>query len=183
MSSSFKYALCGAVVAFSVVACNTGSAGVEKKIAAKVRHQLDAERNRVWLVTGEGLAIYDAAAPDKVQRVPIPGWSFAGEPFGCLPDLALGPQGEAVIASDVVPVLWRVDRETLAVTRHEPRLGADTDKDVGFTALAYSPAQDAFIAVSGRHGSVWLIDRQLRTAHKMARQLRRQKGCETSLPF
>jgi len=177
MSSSFKYAMCSAIVAFSLAACGTGPAEVESKPAAKVRHQLDAERNRVWLLTGQGVAIYDAAAPDRVLRVPLPGWQFAGEPYGCLPGLALGPQGEAVISSDVVPVLWRVDPETLAVTRHEPRLTADTDKDVGFTALSYSSEQGAFLAVSGAHGTVWRIDRQLRQAQRMVRQVPREKGC------
>jgi hypothetical protein len=177
MSSSFKYAVCGAVVALSLAACGTGPAEVENKPAAKVRHQLDAERNRVWLLTGEGVAIYDAAAPGRVLRVPMPGWHFAGEPYGCLPDLALGPNGEAVISSDVVPVLWRFDPETFAVTRHEPRLNADNDKDVGFTALSYSPAQGAFLAVSGPHGTVWRIDGQLRQAQKMVRQVPRGKGC------
>jgi len=75
--------------------------------------------------------------------VPLPGWLYAGEPYGCAPDLALGPKGEALISSDVVPVLWRVDPETLAVTQHTPWLDADADKDIGFTALAFSREQDA----------------------------------------
>jgi hypothetical protein len=156
---------------------------VEQSPAAGVRHQLDTQRNRVWLLTREGVTIFHAAVPDKVVRVPVPGWHFAGEPYGCLPGLALGPKGDAVISSDVLPVLWRVDPETLAVTRHEPRLDADTDKDVGFTALAYSPEQDAFIAVSGRHGTVWRIDREMRVAYKTVRQVPRDKGCRARASF
>ena len=123
MSSSFKYAACGAIVAFCLIACGTRSARVEKQPVASVRNQVDAARNRVWLLTRAGLAIYDAAAPDRIVQVPMPGWQFAGEPYGCLPDLALGPRGEAVISSDVVPVqgeylavsasqgtVWRIDR-------------------------------------------------------------------------
>lgn len=177
MSSSFKYAVCGAVVALSLVACGAGPVEAEKRALARVRYQLDAERSRVWLLTREGVAIYDAAAPDRVMRIAVPGWHFAGEPYGCLPALALGPKGEAVISSDAVPVLWRVDPETLAVTRHEPRLDADSDKEVGFTALRYWPEADAFLGVSGPHRTVWLIDRELRFAHKMVRQVPREKGC------
>jgi hypothetical protein len=177
MNSILKYAVWGAVIAFSLAACDTAAAEVEKNPAVRLRHQLDPERNRVWLLTREGVAIYDAAAPDKVLRVPLPGWEFAGEPYGCLPDLVLGPEGEAVISSDVVPVLWRVDPRSLAVTRHELQLDADTDKDVGFTVLTYLPEQGEFLAVSGLHGTVWRIDLQLRQAHKVVYQAPRKKSC------
>jgi len=177
MSSRFKFAVCGAVLAISFAACNTGPAEAEKRPVAKVRVQLDAVRNRVWLLTREGVAIYDAAAPDRIVQVQVPGWHFAGEPYGCLPDLALGPKGEAVISSDVVPVLWRIDPETRAVTRHEPQLDADTNKDVGFTVLSYFPARGAYLAVSGRDGTVWRIDRELRIAHRLVRQVPREEDC------
>lgn len=179
MKSILKYAVCGAVIAFSLAAGNTGAAEVGKTPDVRLRIQLDAQRNRVWLLTDVGVAIYDAAAPDKVLRVPVPGWQFAGDPYGCLPDLALGPKGEAVISSDVVPVLWRVDPESLAVTRHELQLDADPDKDVGFTVLTYLPEQGEFLAVSGLHGTVWRIDGQLRQAHRMSRQEPRWKSCGT----
>jgi hypothetical protein len=182
MNSSLKYAVCSALVAFSIAACDTGAADLARKPAAGIRHQLDSERNRVWLLTGEGVAIYDAAAPEKVLRVPLPGWQFAGEPYGCLPDLALGPKGEAVISSDVVPVLWRIDPQSLAVTRHELQLDADIDKDVGFTFLTYLPGPAEFLAVSGLHGTVWRIDPQLRQAHKMSYQVPRKKNCGTRAP-
>jgi hypothetical protein len=177
MNSILKYATCSAIIAFSLAACDTGPVEVKKMPAVMLRHQLDAGRNRVWLLTREGVAIYDAAAPDKVLRVPIPGWHFAGEPYGCLPGLALGLEGEAVISSDIVPVLWRVDPRSLAVTRHELRLDADADKDVGFTALTYLPEQGEFLAVSGLHGTIWRIDAQLRQAHRTLRQVRREKIC------
>lgn len=183
MSSSFNYAASGALVALSLVACGAGPTEAERIPAPKVRQQVDADRNRVWLLTREGLAVFDAAAPDKVVQVKIPDWHFAGEPYGCLPALALGPKGEAVVSSDVVPVLWRIDPETLSVTRHEPRLDADADKDAGFTAIRYLPEQAAFLAVSGAHGTVWRIDRELRLAHKMVRQVPRAKGCQVQAYF
>jgi hypothetical protein len=182
MRSNVKYAVCGAVIAFSLAAGNIGAAELETTPAVRFRIQLDAQRNRVWLLTDEGVVIYDAAAPDKVLPVPLPGWQFAGEPYGCLPDLALGPKGEAVISSDVVPVLWRVDPTSLAVTRHELQLDADTDKDVGFTVLTYLPEQGEFLAVSGLHGTVWRIDGQLLQAHRMSRQESRWKSCGARAP-
>ena len=182
MHSILKYAVCAAVIALSPAACDTGAAEMENKPAVKLRQQLDAERNRVWLLTREGVAIYDAAAPDKVLRVPLPGWHFAGEPYGCLPALALGPKGEAIISSDVVPVLWRVDPQSLGVTRHELQLDADTDKDVGFTVLTYMPGEGEFFAVSGLHGTVWRIDGRLRQAHKILLQVPREKSCGARAP-
>jgi hypothetical protein len=169
--------LASAVLVYSLSASDTDAADAQKRPIARVRVQLDAERNRVWLLTGEGLAIYDSTAPNRLVRVPIPGWRVAGEPFGCLPDLALGPNGEAVVSSDVVPALWRVDSKTLAVTRHELRLDADTDKDVGFTVLRYLPARRQYLAVNGPHGTIWLIDRELKNAHRMLRQVPRENDC------
>ena len=52
---------------------------------------------------------------------------------------------------------WRIDPETLTVSKHEPVLNADTDKDVGFTGLVYSAEEDAFFAVSD-FGALWRID-------------------------
>lgn len=177
MNSRLKFAICAAAVAFSLAACNTGSAETGKVSAVRIRDKLDAAHNRVWLLTGAGVAVYDAAAPDRVLQVPLPGWQFAGEPYGCLPDLALGPDGEAVISSDVEPVLWSVDPRTLAVTRHELQLDADSEKDVGFTSLRYVPGKDEFVAVSGLQGSIWHIDGQLRQAHKVLHQVPRMTGC------
>jgi len=177
MSSSLKSAVCSALLALSIAACDSGSSEAGKGPRAKVRLQLDVERSRVWLLTEAGVAIYDAAAPDRVLRVQVPGWIFAGEPYGCLPALALGPQGEAVISSDVAPVLWRVDPETLAVTRHTLRLDIDTDKDVGFTVLSYLRARGAYLAVSSRQGTLWRIDRALGTAHRLARRVPRENDC------
>jgi hypothetical protein len=88
-------------------------------------------------------------------------------PYGSLPDLALGPRGEAVVTSNVVPTLWRIDPETLAVSVHALALDSDTDKEVGFSGLVYSPGHEAFFAVSDAHGSLWRIDPQLETARKI----------------
>ena len=103
------------------------------------RIQVDPARNRVWSLSRDGVFLHDRATPEKIVAVRLPGWHWAGAPYSCLPDLALGPKGEAVITSDVVPTLWRIDPETLAVSVHRLALDADTDKDVGFTGLVYAP--------------------------------------------
>ena len=77
-------------------------------------------------------------------------------------------KGEVVISSNIVPTLWRIDPETLAVSEHPLVLDADTDKDVGFSGVTYSAGHAAFFAVSGVHGSLWRIDPRLRRAQKVA---------------
>lgn len=130
------------------------------------RYQVDSARNRVWFVSAEGVFLYDAARPGRVA-FELPGHVWAGSPYGCLPDLALGPRGEAIVTSDSVPTLWRVDPETLAVSVHPLALDAEDDKDVGFGGLAYSARQGAFFAASYHHGTLWRIDPQLGSARKI----------------
>lgn len=130
------------------------------------RHQVDASRNRVWFLTEEGVFLYDALRPQRVA-FNLPGLMWAGAPYGCLPDLALGPKGEVVVTSDIAPTLWRIDPETLAVSVHPLALDADLDKDVGFSGLVYSARQGAFFAVSHHHGTLWRIDSQLQSARKI----------------
>ena len=134
----------------------------------KIRHQADQARGRIWVLTGSGVVVFDVAAPRPLRRVALPGWMWAGEPYGCLPDLAIGPKGEALVSSDVEPTLWRVDPDTLQVSRHALALDADTDKDIGFSELRYSAEENAYIAVSTFHGSVWRIDASLGRAQKVA---------------
>ena len=121
---------------------------------------------RAWALTHDGVSLRDAATPQPIT-VALPGWHWAGAPYGSAPALAIGPQGEAIVTSDSVPVLWRIDPKTLAVSVHRLALDADTDKDVGFSTLAYSREHDAFVGVSGLLGSVWMIDRPLVQARKI----------------
>jgi hypothetical protein len=168
--------------AFFLAACVLASGGCdigaapsrETKIASlapeprapEVRYQVDAARNRIWVLTDDGVVLYDVKTPKKIA-IPLPDWVLVGKAYGCLPDVALGPKGEAVITSNVVPTLWRVDPETLAVTVHPLALDADTDKDVGFSGLAYSAQHGAFFAVSGAHGTLWRIDPLFTRAQKI----------------
>jgi len=130
------------------------------------RYQVDAARNRVWALTPEGVLLFDVSRPERAA-VRLPGWVWAGAPYGCLPDLALGPRGEAVVTSNVLPTLWRIDPESLVVSVHALTLDADTDKDVGFSGLVFSAQHGAYFAASDSHGSRWRIDTLLRTAQKI----------------
>lgn len=149
----------------------------ENATPVEITRQADAPRNRVWLLARDGVSVYDKAAPDRVARVPLPHWMWIGAPYGCPPALALGPKGEALITSNVVPTLWRVDPGTLAVTEHALALDADTDKEIGFTSLAWSAKHGAFYAVSAFHGSVWRIDPLLTRAQKITASAPAGKAC------
>ncbi|HSD43621.1 MAG TPA: hypothetical protein VLD36_17360 [Burkholderiales bacterium] len=130
------------------------------------RYRIDPERHRAWFLTHEGVYVYDISRPERVA-VPLPGWVSVDTRYGCLPDLALGPKGEAVITSNSLPTLWRIDPDTLAVSVHPLLLDADTEKDVGFSGLAYSAQHGAFLAASYSHGSLWRIDPLYKTAQKI----------------
>jgi hypothetical protein len=123
-------------------------------------------RDRVWELRRDGVLVIDAAAPAKL--VALPGWQSAAEPYACPSALALGPEGEAVVTSNVLPILWRIDAKTLAVSVHSLALDADADKDVGFSALAWSSADAAFLGVSNADGSLWKIDANLGKGKKLA---------------
>jgi hypothetical protein len=134
--------------------------------ADPIRYQPQPERARTWVLDLRGLFLDEAGKPRRAVK--LPEWQWAGEPYACAPDIAIGPSGEAVVTSNVMPVLWRIDPETLAVSVHRLQLDADTDKDVGFSGLVYSARDGAYIAVSELHGSLWRIDSLLRRAQKIA---------------
>ena len=63
------------------------------------------------------------------------------------------------------------------MTVHPLVLDADTDKDVGFSALAYSAQHGAFIAASYAHGSLWRIDSLLERAQKISLSAPIREAC------
>ena len=132
-----------------------------------VRYRIDPVRNRVWILTSDGVSLQVAGTPGRVVEIALPSWQWMDEPYGCPPDLAFGPDGAVVVTSNIVPTLWRIDPDSLAVTKHDLVLDADNDKDVGFSGLEYSSEQGMFLAVSDVHGSLWRIDPLLRKAHKV----------------
>jgi hypothetical protein len=136
--------------------------------AALVISAVDVARDRGWTLTEAGVVVFDLKSRKPTAQVTLPDWLWAGAPHGCNPALAVGPNGEAIISSDVVPTLWRIDPVTLAVSKHELILDADAGKDVGFSDLTYSPEHNVFFAVSCGHGSRWRIDPLLRRGQKIA---------------
>jgi hypothetical protein len=176
-------ALSAALISQAVAAGEPGNnvpAGWHEDGLAILRFQRDAARDRGWILTRSGVLVFDFKARSTTVHVPLPEWTWAGEEFTCLPDLALGPKGEALISSNVVPTLWRIDPVTLAVTRHELVLDADTTKDVGFTGLTYSARQGAFFAVSD-FGALWRIDPLLRRAQKIPLSAPIAKACGVAI--
>lgn len=154
------------------VAC--GASALEPSPA--MRYQADTARHRVWALTPEGASVHEAASAEGVD-IALPGWQWVGAPYACPPALALAADGAALVTSNVVPVVWRIDPVTLAVTVHRLALDADTNKDVGFSAIVYSPRHAAYFAVSDVHGSLWRIDAQLKSARKIRLTTVLPKAC------
>jgi hypothetical protein len=140
-----------------------------------VRYQVDAAHGRIWWLTRDGVFVHDANAPQK-RFVPIPGWVSVDLAYACPSALALGPKGEALVTSNVLPTVWQIDPETLAVSEHALALDADQDKDVGFSGLVYSFEHAAFFAVS-EFGSLWRIDSDLTRAEKVTLSAPMAKAC------
>jgi hypothetical protein len=137
----------------------------------------------MWVLTPDGVFLYDTQTPRLIAEVKLPAWQAVDAQYSCLPDLAVGPRGEAVVTSNIVPTLWRIDPDTLAVSSHELVLDADREKDVGFSGLVYSPEHRAYFAVSDVHGSLWRIDAVLRTAQKIRLAAPIRKACGITVPL
>jgi hypothetical protein len=130
------------------------------------RHRAQPESARAWVIDSNGLFLEQTGKSRRAIK--LANWHWATWPYACAPDIALGPQGEAIVTSNVMAVLWKVHPKTLAVSVHRLQLDADTDKDVGFSGITYSERAGAYFAVSEHHGSLWRIDPLLRRAQKVA---------------
>ena len=144
-----------------------------------LRSQKDAAREREWLLTPKGVVVFERKARATPTVVPLADWVWAAEAYMCPPDLALGPNGEALVTSNVVPILWRVDPISLTVTKHPLAVDAHATKDVGFTGLAYAPTLGGYFAVS-EFGALWRIDPLLRRAQAVALEPALPRGCSLS---
>ena len=119
-----------------------------------------------WVIDRGELYLQERGKARRAMK--LPDWHWAGEPYACAPAVAIGPGGGVVVTSNVLPVLWKIDPGTLSVSVHRLQLDADTDKDVGFSALVYSERNGAWFALSEAHGTLWRIDPLLRRAQKIA---------------
>jgi hypothetical protein len=141
--------------------------GTELPERMAIRSQADAARGRFWSLTADGVTLRDAATR-QVVALTLPEWHWAGPPFGRGPDLALGPKGEVIVTSDVLPRLWRIDPASLEVTVHSPALDRSRASDLGFTRIRYSAKHGAYFATGSDAGSRWRIDPLLRRAQNVA---------------
>lgn len=171
---SFSKSKCIAVLLAAAMLAGCGS-------DPYTRIEPDPERNRVWLLDGEGVWLYHNRNGKLVQRIALPGWTFAGRQFGCPPSLALDPSGAVFVTSNVLPVLWRIDPARFEVSVLEVALGADRDKDAGFTSLAFA-ADGTIIAANAMHGTLWRIDMTALTAEKLASSASLRGVCEPGSP-
>ena len=135
-------------------------------LAAVSLFSATAAAEQTWVLNVDGVFVQQARKARVAVK--LPEWQWAHEPYACPPAIAIGPRGEALVTSNVLPVLWKIDPQTLAVTVHRLQLDADTDKDVGFSGLVYSARDGAYFAVSELHGTLWRIDPLLRRAQKIA---------------
>ena len=145
------------------------------------RQRDDPARGRVWILNSQGVFLYHTAT-GKLVEITLPAWQWVHRAYACPPDLAIGPNGEAIVTSNVVPVLWRIDPRTLAVSVHQVALDADNDKDVGFSRLVYSAEKGAFFGANETHGSVWRIDPSLDKARKVAVTEPTRLACDAAVP-
>ena len=157
----------------SAAAC--GSDGYEEQ--ESMLYRIDRAHGRTWRLGIAGLFVRERK-DGREALVELPGWVVARD--GCLPAFALGPKGEVVVTSNVIPTLWRVDPDTLAVSAHSLELNADRDKDVGFSDLSFSATYGAYFAVSDLDGSIWKINGSLKRAEKMTPPVQPIAGLERS---
>ena len=139
----------------------------------------DAERNLLWMLDHQGVAIYNNTSGRLVQRIALPGWVVAGRQFGCPPDLALDSSGTAIVSSNVLPVLWRIEPVRFEVDQVALALDADQDKDVGFSGLSFAP-DGALVAVASSLGSLWRINLHAASAEKIRSFAPVRGACEAA---
>ena len=132
-----------------------------------VRSLSDTAGERIYLLRPDGVDVVDARTRRAVTRVVLPGWTWAGEPYSCLPDIAFAPEGDVLVTSNVLPVVWRIQRHSLAVREHRLAVEQDAGRDVGFTRLRWSANEGAYVATTDL-GELWEIDRQLTRARKLS---------------
>lgn len=142
-----------------------------------LRIRPDAERNLLWVLDHQGVAIHNNTSGRLVQRIALPDWVVAGRQFGCPPDLALDSSGAAIVSSNVLPVLWRIEPVRFEVSKLALALDADQDKDVGFSGLSFAP-DGTLVAVGSSLGSLWRIDLRAASAKKVTSFAPARGACE-----
>ncbi len=167
-------------LAFSVLAafaclggCDSGMVAIPREVTKarpvefdSARTKVDRARGRIWRLTSGGVSLQLHGERSAVV-FDLPGWIVAGPVAACMPDMTLGPKGEVIVTSNVIPTLWRIDPENFAVSVHPVALEAENGRDVGFNIIEYSAPRGAFFAVSHAHGEVWKISSNLTRGEKV----------------
>ena len=117
--------------------------------------ETDPRRGRVWVLGLDSLRVYDAATKKPIREVELPSWYLADA--ACMPDLVLDSSGSALVSSNVVPQLWRVDAETFETAVIDITLRSREQWDVGFGALRFT-STGGLEAVTSNANSMWSID-------------------------
>jgi hypothetical protein len=119
--------------------------------------RVDLAHNRRWVLREDALTVYDHMNGRRLRHIILPDWVLAGPKDGCAPDIVLDASGAALVSSNVLPVLWRIDPRRFQITRIALELETDTDKEVGFTGLSFSP-DGQLLAAGATFPSLWRID-------------------------
>jgi hypothetical protein len=151
------------LVAALILLAAAAPRAVAEADSGELRFLRDDSRKRLYVLLRSGLEIRNLASRQRIAHVPLPGWIAVDEAFSCSPDIALAPEGDILVTSNVLPIIWRINHRTLLTTKHEPNRDRDTDKDVGFISLHWSAQAGAFVATTPL-GSTWHIDRALSKA-------------------
>lgn len=151
-----------------------------KETQPTYRIQEDTRRNRVWVLTSNGVYIYDRPTKRLVKRVELPNWTVVNKAFMCPPDLVLAASGTALVTSNILPIVWEIDAESLAVRQHNLVPDADSGKDFGFAAISFSRGGRDLLGASSPPGSVWRIDLTADKAQKvrLSKQVRGDCGLD-----
>ena len=146
-----------------------------------LRAQLDAVSGRLWALHAEEVHVHDATAVGTTTSIHLPGWSWATAPWACPPDLALAGNRGVLVTSNVSPAIWRIDSETLEVTRHDLDVAGTAGRDVGNTRLLDSAHHETLFAAGALDNSLWLIDRMLTRAQPITLTPPLPQGCVLSV--
>lgn len=135
----------------------------------------DEARGRIWILGTDALYLHEKGVSAEPRSFRLPGWMHVIRSQACPPDMAIDYSGAAIVSSNIVPRLWRIDPESLAVIELDVRLHGDEGKDIGFTSLELlHPGSVRASSSTGR--SRWEIQLHDKTARKLGADLRADFG-------
>ena len=122
-----------------------------------LRTASDVARGRRWELQWDAVVVYDAVTNRPIRRMALEGAGLTHARGVCRPDMLLDRSGAVLVSSNSEPVLWRVSLERF-VERFEVRVDDDHGRDMGFSALEWSPDGRTIEALDASTRSPWRID-------------------------